>query len=80
VDKNIEECKRFVQLAADLGGRGVKVRPNALPPGIPPAKTLEQIGTALIPCGRAAADAGVEIWVEVHGQGTQVPANMKTIM
>jgi sugar phosphate isomerase/epimerase len=80
VRKNIETCKQFVQLAADLGGRGVKVRPNGLPRGIPVAKTLEQIGKALIECGRAAADANIEIWVEVHGGGTQLPANMKTIM
>src|SRR5919204_6322477 len=31
VKKNIETCKRFVELAHDLGGRGVKVRPNGLP-------------------------------------------------
>jgi sugar phosphate isomerase/epimerase len=80
VDKNIETCKRFVQLSADLGGRGVKVRPNGLPNGVPVAKTLEQIGKALIPCGKAAADAGIEIWVEVHGAGTQQPENMKAIM
>src|SRR5215831_5254578 len=29
VKKNIETCKDFIQLAADIGGRGVKVRPNA---------------------------------------------------
>jgi sugar phosphate isomerase/epimerase len=80
VEKNIEQCKRFVQLSADLGGRGVKVRPNGLPKGLPTEKTLEQIGKALVPCGQAAADAGVEIWVEVHGGGTQIPANMKVIM
>src|SRR5437667_8596890 len=28
VQKQIETCKQFVQLVADLGGRGVKVRPN----------------------------------------------------
>jgi sugar phosphate isomerase/epimerase len=80
VEKNVESCKRFVQLAADLGGRGVKVRPNGLPKGVPVEKTLERIGKALVPCGQAAADAGLEIWVEVHGGGTQIPANMKTIM
>lgn len=80
VDKNIETCKRFVQLAADIGGRGVKVRPNALPKGVPVEKTLEQIGKALIPCGQAAADAGIEIWVEVHGAGTSDPPKVKTIM
>jgi sugar phosphate isomerase/epimerase len=80
VQKNIETCKEFVQLAADIGGRGVKVRPNALPKGVPVEKTLEQIGKALIPCGKAAADAGLEIWVEVHGSGTAHPPHVKTIM
>ena len=80
VKSNIESCKQFVRLAADLGGRGVKVRPNDLPKNVPAEKTLEQIGKALIECGRAADDAGVEIWVEVHGTGTQLPANMKSIM
>jgi sugar phosphate isomerase/epimerase len=80
VEKQIETCKQFVQLVADLGGRGVKVRPNGLPRGVPVEKTLEQIGKSLIPCGKAAADAGLEIFVEVHGAGTQKPANMKAIM
>jgi sugar phosphate isomerase/epimerase len=80
VDKQIESCKQFVTLVADLGGRGVKVRPNALPRGVAVDKTLEQIGKSLIPCGKAAADAGLEIFVEVHGSGTNRPANMKTIM
>src|SRR5216684_1529511 len=80
VKKNIETCKEFVQLVADIGGKGVKVRPNGLPKGVEPAKTLEQIGKALIECGKAAADAGLEIWVEVHGPGTSLPANIKTIM
>lgn len=80
VRKNIEDCKRFVALVADLGGRGVKVRPNGLPDQVPVEKTLAQIGKALITCGQAAADAGVEIWVEVHGRGTAHPPHMKTIM
>jgi len=80
VRKNIEECKHFVQLAADIGGRGVKVRPNGLPKEVPIEKTLEQIGKALIECGKAAADAGMEIWVEVHGPGTSLAKNIKTIM
>jgi sugar phosphate isomerase/epimerase len=80
VQKNIETCKQFVQLAADIGGRGVKVRPNDLPKGVPEDQTLEQIGKALIGCGQAAADAGVEIWVEVHGRGTALPGNIKKIM
>jgi sugar phosphate isomerase/epimerase len=80
VQKNIETCKQFVDLAADLGGKGVKVRPNGLPKGVPVETTLEQIGKALVPCGKAAGDAGLEIWVEVHGGGTAHPPHMKRIM
>jgi sugar phosphate isomerase/epimerase len=80
VRKNIETCKQFIDLAHDLGAHGVKVRPNGFPKEVPQEKTLEQIGKSLATCGQAAADAGVEIFVEVHGGGTQKPANMKTIM
>jgi sugar phosphate isomerase/epimerase len=80
VRKNIETCKTFLQLVSDIGGKGVKVRPNGLPKGVPVEKTLEQIGKALRVCGNAAEAVGVEVWVEVHGAGTQEPANMKTIM
>jgi sugar phosphate isomerase/epimerase len=80
VKKNIETCKRFVELVADIGGRGVKVRPNDLPKNVPIEKTLEQIGKALIPCGQAAAEANLEIWVEVHGRGTAHPPHIKKIM
>ena len=80
VTKNIETCKQFVQLVHDLGGTMVKVRPNGMPKGANLEKTLEQIGKALIECGKAAEDFGVEICVEVHGATTQEPANIKTIM
>jgi len=80
VKKNIEECKRFVELVKEIGGKGVKVRPNGVPKDADPQRTFEQIGKALIECGKAASDAGIEIWVEVHGPITQVPKNMKTIM
>lgn len=80
LQRNIESCKQFVRLAADLGARGVKVRPNALPNGVPVERTLEQIGRSLRECGQAAADAGVEIWVEVHGNQTSLPRHCKTMM
>lgn len=78
--KHVADCVAFCQLASDLGGKGVKVRPNAFPKGVEPARTLEQIGLALRECGKAAADHGVEVWVEVHGHGTQEPANMRAMM
>lgn len=78
--RHIDACREFVQLAADLGARGVKVRPNALPAGVPPEKTLGQIGRSLAECGRIAADHGVEIWLEVHGPETSLPDNIHRIM
>jgi len=80
VQQNIETCKQFLQLSADLGAKGVKVRPNGLPKDVPVEKTLEQIGKALVPCGQAAANLGQEVWVEVHGGGTSHPPHLKTIM
>jgi sugar phosphate isomerase/epimerase len=82
VRRQIAETGEFVRLAADLGCLGVKVRPNGLheKEGVPKEQTLTQIGRALAECGEAAQRHGIEIWVEVHGAGTQLPANMRTIM
>jgi sugar phosphate isomerase/epimerase len=78
--KNIELCKDFVILARDVGATGVKVRPNALPAGVPEERTLEQIGNALRECGGFASNEGVEIWLEVHGSGTSHPPRIRRIM
>ncbi len=78
--KNIEETRQFVKLCKDIGGSGVKVRPNRLPAGRPVEQTLEQIGKSLNEVGRFAADYGVQIRVEVHGKGTSEIPHMKTIM
>jgi sugar phosphate isomerase/epimerase len=80
VKKNVETCKQFAQLVHDLGGTGVKVRPNGVAKGASLEKTVAQIGKALAECGEAAEGFGVEIWVEVHGAVTQEPATMKAIM
>jgi hypothetical protein len=80
VEKNIEETKRFVVLAHDVGAIGVKVRPNGFPPNVPKEKTLRQIGEALRVCGQYGQGYGVEIWLEVHGRETQEPPNCRTIM
>jgi len=80
VEKNIEETRRFCELARDVGARGVKVRPNGFVKGVPHETTLEQIGKALARCGDAARDLGVEIWLEVHGEETQLPSNIRRIM
>lgn len=71
VRKNIEDTKKFVELSHDLGGTGVKVRPNGVVRGEDLARTIERIGKALHECGEFAAGYGQEIRVEVHGPGTQ---------
>lgn len=80
VERNIEETKKWVVLAHDIGAIGVKVRPNGFPQGVPEAATLKQIGAALRQCGEFAKGYGVEIWLEVHGRGTQNPPNIRAIM
>jgi len=82
VARQIETCRDFVRLGADVGAAGVKVRPNALAVqgGVPAERTLEQIGLSLRECGAFAADHGVEIWLEVHGAETSHPPHCRTIM
>ncbi|MBX3442486.1 MAG: sugar phosphate isomerase/epimerase [Planctomyces sp.] len=80
VRSQIETCLRFIELTRDIGGRGVKVRPNGLPKEVPAEQTLAQIGDALRECGAAAAEAGVEIWLEVHGAETSQPEHCRTMM
>ena len=80
VQHNIDETRRFVELAHDVGCLGVKVRPNGFPKNVPHSKTLDQIGRALRQCGDIARDHGVEIWLEVHGRGTEEPQNIHRIM
>ena len=78
--KNIEETKAFVRMCHDVGGGGVKVRPNGLPKGVPVQRTLEQIGASLNEVSRYAEGYGVEIRLEVHGRGTNELPHIKTIM
>ena len=77
--KNIDETKQFVKLCKDVGGTGVKVRPNGLPKERSIEQTLSQIGGSLNEVGKFAADHGIQIRVEVHGRGTSEIRHMKTI-
>lgn len=80
VQQNIDLTKRFIELSAETGGTGVKVRPNGFPKGIDKSKTIAQIGQALRECGEFAAQHKQEVRVEVHGGGTSDPAVMRQIM
>lgn len=80
VRQAIENTKAFIKLSHDVGGSGVKVRPNHLHTDVPQEQTIEQIGKALNEVAAYGADYGQEIRVEVHGRGTQNPEIMKKIM
>jgi len=77
--KAIEATKDFIVLSHDVGGSGVKVKPNNLPKNVSREKTIEQIGTALNTLGAFGQDLGQEIRLEVHGQCCELPT-IKAIM
>ena len=78
--KDIEATKEYIILAHDVGAEGVKVRPNALPEGVPKEKTLEQIGKSLREIGEFGAQHGVQIRLEVHGRDTSLLPNIRTML
>ena len=78
--KDIAATKEYIALAHDVGARGVKVRPNAFPAGVPTEKTLEQIGKSLRELGEFGDGYGVQIRLEVHGAETSLLPNIKRIM
>lgn len=80
VRENIELAKKFIVLSHDVGGSGVKVRPNRLLTGEDRDAVVARIGESLRKCGKFAADYGQEIRLEVHGHGTSEPAVIKDIL
>ena len=77
VAKAIEATKTFIKLSHDVGGTGVKVKPDRFHKGVEQEKTIEQIGKALNQLGEYAEGWGQEIRLEVHGQCSQLPTIRK---
>ena len=77
---SIDETKAYIQLSHDIGGSGVKVKPNQFREGVPHAKTIEQIGKALNEVAQYGVEYGQQIRLEVHGAETQELYNIKAIM
>lgn len=80
VQQNIDLTREFVKLSHDIGGSGVKVRPNRLVPDEKHEITIERIGKALRECGVFAKEHDQEVRLEVHGGGTQNLAVIRRIM
>ena len=77
--QNIEGAKQYLKLSADVGGSGVKVKPNDLPKGVSKEKTIEQIGKSLNEIGKYGAGIGQKVRLEVHGGCSKLPV-IKAIM
>lgn len=78
--KNVEDAKKFIDLAHDTGAWGIKVRPNGMPAGVPEATTIGRIAECLRELGEYGRGRGVETWMEVHGRTTQNPPISAAIM
>jgi len=79
LQRDIEGAKQYIKLSRDVGGSGVKVKPNDLPKNVSREKTIEQIGKSLNELGRFGADYGQKIRLEVHGGCSPLPI-IKAIM
>ena len=77
---SMDRAKEFIRLSADVGGTGVKVKPNALHKEVPVEKTITQIGESLNELARYGAELGQQIRLEVHGEETQELPMTKRIM
>lgn len=75
----IEATREFVMLSHDVGGSGVKVKPDNFHKDVPREKTIEQIGKALNEVAEFASGFGQQIRLEVHGECCQLPT-IKAIM
>lgn len=81
VKQNIEEGKKFAQLAKDVGAPSIKLRPNGLYDDEPHEKTIARIGAAWREVAEFAAGLGVETRMEVHGgKGSADPANIRKML
>jgi sugar phosphate isomerase/epimerase len=73
LNKAIAATKAFIHLSHDVGGSGVKVKPNSFHADVPREKTLEQVGKALKELAEFGDGFGQEIRLEVHGQMAELP-------
>lgn len=77
--KAIDRCKEFIRLSHDIGGSGMKCKPNDWHAEVPHEKTIEQIGKALNELGEYASGFGQQVRLEVHGKCAELPT-IKAIM
>lgn len=77
--KQMDEAKRFIELAHQLGAPYVRVFPNQLVKGEERKTTIDRIVTGLRELGDQAKGSGVAIIVESHGEFTTSPLLLEII-
>lgn len=79
VKKALADTQDFIKLSHDVGGTGVKVKPDSFHKGVSKEETIEQIGRALNQVGKYGADWGQQIRLEVHGKCAHLPTIRKIL-
>ncbi len=75
----VDEARRFIDLAEALGAPYVRVFGNEYVPGVPRDKMLAHIASALRELGDYARRKGVTVIVESHGDFTDSPALLEIL-
>jgi sugar phosphate isomerase/epimerase len=66
-EKNLDEARRFIDLASEIGCPYVRVFPNKLIPGEDKNKTMERIAKGLSQLGAYSSESNVTVLMETHG-------------
>ena len=75
----LDEARRFIDLAQALGAPYVRVFGNEYVPGVPRAEMLAHIAGALRELGDYARRKGVTVIIESHGDFTDSPALLEIL-
>ncbi len=78
-EQQLDEARRFIDLAHRLGARYVRVFPNGYLPDEPHPATLQRIGQTLAALGDFCQGSGVGVLMESHGDLTD-SASLVTVM
>lgn len=65
--KNLDEAKQFIDLAARLNCKAVRVFPDKLPPEVSRQESMDLISAGLTELGNFAQGSKVNVWLESHG-------------
>ena len=66
--EQIDRTKRYVELAADLACKRLRVFGNIIPPGVRRDECVKYVGESLRVLGEFAEPFGVDVLLEMHGQ------------